>query len=491
MLPISDPAAIAIATTPPSISEPVERTAGLVPPSFVRAGVRLAESAIVVSCALATAAWWSIDASTALALALYGAIVMLAAYEVSGVYRSARFATPMTASPRLVAAWAGSFVVLAATAYASGTAEPGMPSWFVAWSLATIAVIGVARAILAALVRHLARTGALYRRAVIYGASPVTVELVRALEADMAGDIRIAGIFDDRADERVLAQIHDYRRLGKLKDLIAFSRSTRVDLVVVALPVAGEKRLASVVDALSILPVDVKLPANSTVIRFAPRTYSRVGSVAMIDLWDKPMTDWGRVAKAVFDKCIALAAVVVFAPVMAAVAVAVRLESKGPIIFRQKRYGFNNELIEVFKFRSMYVDMSDAAAARLVTKDDPRVTRVGRFIRKTSLDELPQLFNVLTGSLSLVGPRPHALQAKAAGRLYDEAVDGYFARHKVKPGITGWAQVNGWRGETDTPEKIQKRVEHDLQYVENWSPLFDLYILLRTPWSLLNTQNAY
>jgi len=182
---------------------------------------------------------------------------------------------------------------------------------------------------------------------------------------------------------------------------------------------------------------------------------------------------------------------VVLAPVMAAVAIAVRCESKGPIIFRQRRYGFNNELIEVFKFRSMYVEMSDAAATRLVTKDDPRVTRVGRFIRKTSLDELPQLFNVLTGGLSLVGPRPHALQAKAAGRLYDEAVDGYFARHKVKPGITGWAQINGWRGETDTPEKIQKRVEHDLHYVENWSPLFDLYILLRTPMSLLNTKNAY
>ena len=144
---------------------------------------------------------------------------------------------------------------------------------------------------------------------------------------------------------------------------------------------------------------------------------------------------------------------------MLAVAAAIKLDSRGPVLFRQKRYGFNNELIEVFKFRSMYVDRCDANATKLVTKDDPRVTRVGRFIRKTSLDELPQLFNVITGELSLVGPRPHALQAKAAGRLYDNVVDGYFARHKVKPGITGWAQINGWRGETDTPEKIQKRVE--------------------------------
>jgi lipopolysaccharide/colanic/teichoic acid biosynthesis glycosyltransferase len=161
------------------------------------------------------------------------------------------------------------------------------------------------------------------------------------------------------------------------------------------------------------------------------------------------------------------------------------------VFFKQKRYGFNNELIEVFKFRSMYVDRCDATASKLVTKDDPRVTRVGRFIRKTSLDELPQLFNVIRGNLSLVGPRPHAVQAKAAGHLYDEVVDGYFARHKVKPGITGWAQIHGWRGETDTEEKILKRIEHDLYYIENWSVFLDLYILLKTPLSLLNTESAY
>jgi lipopolysaccharide/colanic/teichoic acid biosynthesis glycosyltransferase len=140
----------------------------------------------------------------------------------------------------------------------------------------------------------------------------------------------------------------------------------------------------------------------------------------------------------------------------------------------------------------MYVDQADPTANRLVTKDDPRVTRVGRFIRKASLDELPQLFNVVfTGNLSLVGPRPHAVNAKAEARLYDEAVDGYFARHRVKPGVTGWAQINGWRGETDTQEKIQKRVEYDLYYIENWSVLFDLYIVLMTPFALFKSENAY
>ncbi|HEY1543411.1 MAG TPA: sugar transferase, partial [Xanthobacteraceae bacterium] len=156
-----------------------------------------------------------------------------------------------------------------------------------------------------------------------------------------------------------------------------------------------------------------------------------------------------------------------------------------------RRLGFNNEVIEVFKFRSLYHDKADPMARTIVTKNDPRVTRVGRFIRKTSIDELPQLLNVLRGELSLVGPRPHAVGANTANKLWEEVVDGYFARHRVRPGITGWAQINGWRGEVNTPEKLQNRVEHDLYYIENWSLLFDAYILLRTPFALLRAENAY
>ena len=191
------------------------------------------------------------------------------------------------------------------------------------------------------------------------------------------------------------------------------------------------------------------------------------------------------------DKVLASLAIIALSPIMAIIAVAVKFDSGGPIIFKQQRFGFNNELIEVYKFRSMYTDMADSNGTKLVTKGDPRVTRVGRFIRRTTLDELPQFFNVMKGDLSLVGPRPHATKAKAADSLYEHVVDGYFARHKVKPGITGWAQINGWRGETDTAEKIERRVEHDLYYIENWSLTFDLYILARTPLALLNTDNAY
>ena len=182
---------------------------------------------------------------------------------------------------------------------------------------------------------------------------------------------------------------------------------------------------------------------------------------------------------------------VALAPVMALIAIAVKLDSKGPVLFRQKRLGFNNETIDVLKFRSMYVEGESPDGLEQVTRDDPRVTRVGRILRRTSLDELPQFFNVLKGDLSLVGPRPHALQSKAADKLYHDAVDGYFARHRVKPGVTGWAQINGWRGETDTAEKIERRVEHDLYYIENWSVTFDLYILLMTPLALIRGENAY
>jgi exopolysaccharide biosynthesis polyprenyl glycosylphosphotransferase len=241
-----------------------------------------------------------------------------------------------------------------------------------------------------------------------------------------------------------------------------------------------------------VLPVDIRLSAHTNKLRFRPRAYSYLGEVPVLDMVDKPITDWDVVMKWLFDKVVGSVALVLASPLMLLTAIAVKLESRGPVLFKQKRYGFNNELIEVFKFRSMYVDQCDATASRLVQKNDPRVTKVGAIIRRLSIDELPQLINVVfKGNLSLVGPRPHAIHAKAANQLYDEAVDGYFARHRVKPGITGWAQVNGWRGETDTEEKIQRRVEHDLYYIENWSVLFDFYILIKTPLALAGHENAY
>jgi exopolysaccharide biosynthesis polyprenyl glycosylphosphotransferase len=205
----------------------------------------------------------------------------------------------------------------------------------------------------------------------------------------------------------------------------------------------------------------------------------------------KPLSDWRLVAKEIEDVTLGLLLLLFLAPLFAVVALAIKLDSPGPVFFRQRRYGLNNRLIGVYKFRTMHHHLRDVRAERLITRNDPRVTRVGAFLRKTSLDELPQLFNVLRGEMSIVGPRPHALSAKAADRLYEEVVAEYAVRHRVKPGITGWAQVNGWRGETDTIEKIQKRVEHDLYYVENWSLALDIKILLLTVFALLKNENAY
>jgi Undecaprenyl-phosphate glucose phosphotransferase len=339
--------------------------------------------------------------------------------------------------------------------------------------------------------RRWARNGMMERRAVIVGGGTLAEGLIRALEQQPFNDIRICGIFDDRDERRSPPLVAGYPKLGNILELIEFARIARIDMLIVSLPMTAETRVLSMLKKLWVLPVDIRLSAHSNRLRFRPRAYSFIGSVPMLDIFDKPINDWDSVAKRAFDIVFSLLGILVFSPIMIATAIAIKLDSKGPVIFRQKRHGFNNEVIEVYKFRSMYTEYSDPAARNVVVKDDPRVTRVGRFIRRTSIDELPQFFNALFGSLSLVGPRPHAVAAQSHSRLFNEVVDGYFARHRVKPGVTGWAQINGWRGEIDNDEKIRMRTEYDLAYIENWSLWFDLKILFLTPVRLLNTENAY
>eukprot|EP01037_Dinobryon_pediforme_P021539 gene21539-22430_t len=262
-------------------------------------------------------------------------------------------------------------------------------------------------------------------------------------------------------------------------------------MLIVTISLQAESRVLDLLSKLWVLPVEIHLSAHAENLQFRPRSYTYVADVPMLPIFDKPLADWDAVSKRCFDLIFATIAIVLTAPVMIWAAIAVKRDSKGPILFRQQRYGFNNEVINVWKFRSMYVDKTDADAHQVVTRGDPRVTPVGRFIRRTSIDELPQLFNVLFGTLSLVGPRPHALKGHTQNQLFEQVVDGYFARHRVKPGVTGWAQINGWRGEVDTPEKIRKRVECDLYYIENWSLLFDLKILALTPFRIFGQDGAY
>jgi Undecaprenyl-phosphate glucose phosphotransferase len=341
-------------------------------------------------------------------------------------------------------------------------------------------------------VRRWTKEGRLTRRTAIVGGGEAGEALAQAIRNQGDSDVRVIGLFDDRGDDRSPQAEAGPRKLGTVDDLVEFARRSRIDLVIFSLPVMAEGRILQMLKKLWVLPVDIRLSAHSNKLRFRPRSYSYLGNVPVLDVFDRPITDWDVVTKYLFDKIIGSVALVCALPLLLLVAIAIKLDSRGPVFFKQRRHGFNNELIEVYKFRSLRADMTDHSAQKSVTKDDPRVTRVGRFIRKTSIDELPQLINVVfKGNLSLVGPRPHAVNQKIEDRQFDEAVDGYFARHRVKPGITGWAQVNGWRGELTSPEKIKQRVEHDLYYIENWSLMFDLMILAKTPLALLKSENAY
>jgi Undecaprenyl-phosphate glucose phosphotransferase len=228
------------------------------------------------------------------------------------------------------------------------------------------------------------------------------------------------------------------------------------------------------------LPLNVSLCPDGIGFKLGRCPITHLANLSTLAVQHKPISGWQHVVKAIEDRTLAALALLFLAPLLAAIALLIRLDSPGPVLFRQKRCGFNDQLIEVLKFRTMRDDLRDQNAEQLTRRNDPRVTRVGAFLRRTSLDELPQLINVLRGDMSIVGPRPHALRAKAAGVLYPEAVRNYSARHRVKPGITGWAQVNGWRGETETLEQISKRVEYDLYYIEHWSIAFDVKIILRT-----------
>jgi Undecaprenyl-phosphate glucose phosphotransferase len=426
-----------------------------------------------------------------LALVLLIGLLAPLIFQPMGLYRYAHLTSKTSHIGRLMAGWGLLFGSTLLLFYVVGNVIVEDQLFLTRWAAMALFALIITRFFTGSLLRYFVSTGVLLQRAVIIGGDKAGSDVIAALQSSQDTGIEIVGIFDDRDDKRSPKNTRGLKKMGKIDDLVAFAREVRVDLLIVTLPLSAEKRLMEMLKKLWVLPVDIKLAGQVNKLRFTPKAYSYIGNVPFLDLFDRPLSEWNHIIKSIEDRVIAAIALVLLSPIMLITALLIKMDSKGPVLFKQDRYGFNNNLIGVYKFRSMYTDMSDVKADKLVTKDDPRVTKIGRFIRKTSIDELPQLFNVLKGELSLVGPRPHALSAKAADRLYYDVVDGYFARHKMKPGITGWAQVNGWRGETDTKEKIQRRVDHDLHYIENWSIWFDLYILAITPYSLLNTENAY
>ncbi|WFU10112.1 undecaprenyl-phosphate glucose phosphotransferase [Rhizobium sp. CB3090] len=428
-------------------------------------------------------------AQAAVTIALCGlAIVFL---QVADAYQIPVLRAPHRFPQRILTSWVAAFAVMVLALLPFDLDHIYSIRVLGIWLAAGTVFLVAARAVFAYGIRNWARNGLMERRAVIVGGGEPAKELIRALEHQSDNDIRICGIFDDRGEKRSPVMVAGYPKLGTVAELVEFARLTRIDMLIIALPISAEDRILQLLRKLWVLPVDIRLAAHANKLRFRPRSYSHVGAVPMLDIFNKPIRDWDGVAKRIFDVFFSLLALCLLWPIMLGAAIAVKTTSKGPVFFMQNRHGFNNEIIKVFKFRSMYTNMSDPTARNAVTKNDPRVTPVGRFIRKTSIDELPQLFNVLLGGLSLVGPRPHAVLAASHNRVYADVVEGYFARHRVKPGVTGWAQINGWRGEIDSDDKIKFRTAYDLYYIENWSLFFDLKILFLTPFRLLNTENAY
>jgi Undecaprenyl-phosphate glucose phosphotransferase len=355
--------------------------------------------------------------------------------------------------------------------------------------LSVVVCLSASRPILHRIITALARSGQIAQRIAFYGADPDSVALTRQLLRSMNfPHLRFVGIADDRLRD---VEEQDLPMLGDLPRLCELARNGQVDQVLISGAHFTPKRLEQIVEGLSEVCVDVSL-IPSQAIELAPNyRVNLLGTVPVLTLWQRPFRDMNQVVKRAEDIVLSVVALVLLSPVLLVTALLVRLSSAGPVMFVQPRVGFNNEAIRVFKFRTMYADMTDVGAKKTTTRDDPRVTPVGRFLRRFSIDELPQLFNVLLGSMSLVGPRPHGTQMMVGDRFYHEAVRGYAGRHRVKPGITGYAQVKGLRGEVRTIERAKRRVELDKYYVDHWSFWLDMWILFSTARAVLFDRDAY
>jgi Undecaprenyl-phosphate glucose phosphotransferase len=361
-----------------------------------------------------------------------------------------------------------------------------LPHWIAHWLLAAVAGIWLWTVVFAWLVGKLSAAGDLLEQIAVVGTAEDARVVVGAL-SQASPQIHVMGTFHE--DLPSPGANGGPTHVGSIDDLITRIRSGQVDRVVIALPPSPADRIAAIVERLEVISIDVDLALKGGPI--AAR-YARTAqaNLPLIRVAKRPLSTWQFVIKVLADKVLATAILLFTAPLMIAIAFAVRISSAGPVLFRQQRTGFNNEEITVLKFRTLYSRFEDSHAEQVVTRGDLRVTPLGRVLRKFSLDELPQLINVLRGDMSIVGPRPHPCFLKVAGRPCDEA-RGYMARHRVRPGITGLAQINGWRGEMDTIEKLERRLEHDLTYIENWSLMLDLKILGRTALAVLRLHDAY
>jgi Undecaprenyl-phosphate glucose phosphotransferase len=367
--------------------------------------------------------------------------------------------------------------------------------WPVAWFVTAATVILLLGLGLDALVQRWRADGRLARLVVVFGGGSHGACFMHEVTRCESPDFFVRAYFDDRLvqDSAIGNAIPC---LGNADDLAAYVQRERVDEIVIALPWSAHDRILHLLRRLHHLPVPVRLAPEYAMLRLQSGQLSP-GTALMPLLRPRPISEHNLVAKALFDRVVAGTLLTLISPLLVLIAVLVKLDSQGPALFRQKRLGFNNRAFEILKFRTMRPAAANEAA-RQARRTDPRITRIGAFLRRSSLDELPQLINVFRGDMSLVGPRPHPIWTRA-GDLWNEGGDQpleafiheYASRHRVKPGITGWAQIHGYRGETETVDKMKKRVEHDLHYIDNWSLWLDIRIVLMTVVTVATGKNAH
>ena len=451
--------------------------------------LRLSDVLAVLLCGIV--AYWARHGTVSIP-DLYWAAMALAAFlaatymHFANLYSFSNLVTFSLQFGTVTAAWGAVFVTLFALAYFAQVSDDYSRFWVVTWFTVSLVVFGLLRVALAYQVERWAKRGETDINIAVIGAGDFGRRLIRHLDSRENSGIRIVGIFDDRADATA-DPIDGHPVRGDIDDLLAYIRDHRVDEIVIAMPWRASEQLRGLVARLRTVAADVKLCPEEIALELPNLGYGEVAGIPMLKLSERPLSGWKLLAKAVEDRVLATVALLVLSPVMLLIALGIKLTSPGGVFFRQTRYGFNNNEFVVLKFRAMR-NQQDNGHVEQARRNDPRVTRIGAFLRKTSLDELPQLLNVIRGEMSLVGPRPHAV---AHNVEYASVINEYLSRHRMKPGITGWAQVNGFRGETQTLDLMRQRVQFDLYYIENWSVLFDFRILLMTLFVGFVHRNAY
>lgn len=405
-------------------------------------------------------------------------------YEQTNIYRTWRNGKLLAYIRDTLVGWGIIIAILVFIGYATKLSyrysEQVMLTWFIVTPLALIASHIAVRTIANSL-----RKGGEARSVVIVGANETGHKLAERISEYPYLLMEVRGYFDDRDESRSPAG--DMPLLGRVPDVAAYVREHGIQMIFISLPMSAQPRIRDLLDDLHDSTASIYFLPDVYIFDLMQARFDNVGGVPVVAICETPFYGVDSVVKNVSDAVLAFLILVLLSPVMLCIALAIKLTSPGPAVFRQRRYGLNGEEIIVYKFRSMTVS-EDGARIEQAQKDDPRITKIGAFLRRTSLDELPQFINVLQGRMSIVGPRPHAV---AHNELYRKIIRGYMLRHKVKPGITGWAQVNGLRGETKELEKMQARIEHDLHYLQSWSIWLDLWIVLRTVWVVLRRDNAY